>query len=206
MNEFLFLIPISISLFFGVISPGPSFLLVSQTAMSKSRGHAIAASIGMGVGVMVFAALSVAGLSVLIETVPWLYLVFKIAGGLYLFFLAYKLWRSSKQEIEPVDREINDTSLLRSFIVGLLTQLSNPKTAIVFAGVFAAFLPVNPPALSFFVLPLIAFLIDAIWYSLVAVSLSTPRAQKIYQRYKNTINKLCAGFLGLVGAKLLVSQ
>ena len=59
----------------------------------------------------------------------------------------------------------------RSFWLGLSTQLSNPKTTIVYASVFAALLPADVPLWLFAVLPLFIFLLEAGWYAIVAVAL-----------------------------------
>ena len=125
MHEYIFILPISIFLLLGVISPGPSFILVAQTAMSKSHTEAVAVSVGMGVGAMFFAIIASLGLFVLLESVPWLYVILKWIGGIYLCFLAFKLWYSSK---EPLMHTIPDNKvkkgIVKFFFVGLFTQLS----------------------------------------------------------------------------------
>lgn len=205
MLDYLFLIPISISLILGVISPGPSFVLVSKTAMSRPRSVGIVLCLGMALGAMIFALLASIGLYLVLETVPWIYTLLKIVGGLYLAFLAYKLWQSGSEPIEN-HSTASSNKLFRSFILGLITQLSNPKTAIIIAGVFAAFLPENPPPFSYLLLCSLAFIIDFAWYSLVTVALSTPRAQGFYSRYKKRICRTSAGFIGFVGIKLATSN
>ena len=204
MLEYLFLIHISVSLILGVISPGPSFILVSKTAMSSSKAVGMALCLGMALGAMIFALLASVGLYLILETVPWFYTLLKILGGLYLAFLALKVWQSAS---EPLPRQSSATSnqLFRSFVLGLITQLSNPKTAIIFAGVFAAFMPQNPPPFSYIMLCTLAFIIDLAWYSLVTVALSNSKAQGIYARYKSQICKTSAGFIGLIGVKLATS-
>jgi threonine/homoserine/homoserine lactone efflux protein len=99
MSEYVFIFPIAVFLTLGVISPGPSFILVAQTAMAKSRAAALATALGMGVGAMMFALIASLGLFVLLDTVPLFYLALKIVGGSYLCFLAIKMWRSSTQKI-----------------------------------------------------------------------------------------------------------
>ncbi len=91
MTEYLFYIPIALALVVGVISPGPSFIYVAQVAMSQSRSQAIATSLGLGTGAMIFALVASLGLFFVLETVPWLYLGLKIMGGLYLFYCSNTL-------------------------------------------------------------------------------------------------------------------
>jgi threonine/homoserine/homoserine lactone efflux protein len=204
MLEYLFLVPISVSLILGVISPGPSFVLVSKTAMSSSRSVGIALCLGMALGAMIFALLASIGLYLILETVPLIYTLLKVIGGLYLGFLAFKLWQSASEPISS-HSNVGSKKLFRSFILGLITQLSNPKTAILIAGIFAAFMPQNPPPFSYLLLCILAFIIDLAWYSLVTVALSTRKAQNIYVRYKTQICRSSAGIVGLIGLKLATS-
>ena len=206
MNEYLFLIPIAIASIIGVMSPGPSFLLVAQTAMEKSRAHGVATSLGMGVGSIAFALVASLGLFVVLETVPKLYVALKFAGGLYLCYLAYKMWKTSNNPIITSTTISNNKSLRKSFYFGLLTQLTNPKTAIVFSGIFMSFLPSEIPNYSYILLSIMAFVIDASWYIIVSILLTTKKSQKLYAKFKKHINRTASGLIGGMGVKLALNQ
>lgn len=210
MHEYLFFIPIAIALGIGVISPGPSFIFVAQTAMQKSRTHAIATSLGMGTGALIYSLVAIMGLFVVLQTVPMLYLALKIIGGLYLFYIAYLMWKSANNPIvNTIQGEASTNqhgSLGKAYILGLLTQLSNPKTAIVIGGIFMAFLPEKIPDYSIPLLSIMAFIIDAGWYMIVAIALSTSKAQSIYTRFKKIINRFASGLMGVLGLKLVFNQ
>lgn len=210
MNDYLFLIPIAIALIIGVISPGPSFIYVAQTAMDNSRAHGIATSLGMGTGAVIFTLLAIFGLFFVIETVPWLYLGLKFIGGLYLCYLGYKIWQSSNVKISAASPDIENKdetrSIFKSYTLGLLTQLSNPKTAVVIGGIFMAFLPSEVPAYSYVILAVMAFVIDAGWYCIVSLALTTSRAQKVYIRFRKAISRLASGLLAVMGVKLIFNQ
>ena len=66
-NEYLFVIPIAISLILGAMSPGPSFLMVAQTAVTKSRVEGVAMAGGTASGAATFAILASAGLYVVLK-------------------------------------------------------------------------------------------------------------------------------------------
>ena len=212
MNDYLFFIPIAITLGIGVISPGPSFIFVAQTAMQKSRAHGIATSLGMGTGALLFALMAIMGLFVVLQTVPTIYIALKIIGGFYLLYIAYNMWQGANKPINKTSPEDGASvktqhgSLYKAYWLGLFTQLSNPKTAIVIGGIFMAFLPVQVPDYSILLLSLMAFIIDASWYMVVAIALTTPRAQRIYMRFKKYINRLASGLMGLLGLKLAFNQ
>ena len=210
MQDYLFFIPIAIALGVGVISPGPSFIFVAQTAMQKSRAHGVATSLGMGTGALVYSLVAIMGLFVILETVPTLYLALKIMGGFYLFYLAYTMWKNADAPLADAASEGSSSnyhgSLSKAYLLGLLTQLSNPKTAIVIGGIFMAFLPEKIPDYSIPLLSIMAFIIDAGWYLIVTIALSTSKAQSIYVRFKKTINRFAGGLMGLLGLKLVFNQ
>ena len=210
MSEYLFLTPIAIAILLGAMSPGPSFVLVSQVAMSTSRAAAITTSLGMGTGAAMFALLAAAGLYFVLESVPVFYMALKIAGGIYLCYLAYKIWQNSNKPMEQsTTHSINNTkphkNHFRLFFIGFLTQLSNPKTAIVFASIFAAFLPENLPNYSDTFLVAVAFSIDAGWYCMLSVVLSTKKAQASYAKSKKVIDRIASSVMGLMGVKLITN-
>ena len=190
----------------GAMSPGPSFFVVARNSLGQSRAHGVATALGTGLGVAIFAVLASLGVTALIETVPSAYLFFKIVGGGYLLYLAWLIWRGAKQPLETENTQNNDVSLFRAFLMGLLTQTSNPKTALVIAGIFAAFVPASPPANTAIFVAIIAFVIDFSWYAIVAVSLSSNKSKAIYTRAKIGFDRIAAVFLGAVGLKLLITR
>lgn len=207
MNEYSFLIAIAGVLFAGAMSPGPSFMVVAQNSLAKSRSHGIATSVGTALGVAIFAVLASFGVTTLIEHVPSAYIVFKVLGGAYLFYLAIKIWRGAREPLLTQQTEdIASNSLFRSFLMGLVTQTSNPKTALVIAGIFAAFVPASPPPNTTLWVALIAFVIDFSWYAAVAITLSTDRSRGVYKRAKTSFDRVAAIFLGAVGVRLLLSR
>lgn len=190
----------------GTLSPGPSFVMVARTAASASRAEGLAAALGMGVGGAVFAVVALLGLQGLLLAVPSLYMALKVAGGLYLAYLGWRIWRGAGQALGGMDTgERSTTSQVRAFVRGLSTQLSNPKTAIVYASVFAAFLP---PAHSLvFSATVVAamFCIEAGWYAVVAVVLSSEAPRSAYLRYKAWIDRTAGGVMMVLGLKLVAS-
>jgi threonine/homoserine/homoserine lactone efflux protein len=191
------------ALFIGVISPGPSFVLVARTAIAVSRSDGLAAAIGMGLGGVVFGSLALAGLTAVLATVEWLYLGLRLLGGAYLVYLGLAIWRGAKQPIVVSEAVGGARSPQRSFVVALTTQVSNPKTAIVYASVFAALLPPSLPGWIYIVLPLLIFTIETSWYAAVALLFSAQGPRATYLRSKRWIDRLAGAVMGLLGARLI---
>ncbi|MBB3734037.1 LysE family translocator [Nonomuraea dietziae] len=81
----------------GAASPGPSFIVVAQTAMSASRRTALSVAIGIGLGGLFFASLALGGLVTLFSLVDPLYAILKVLGACYLLYLAFRIWRSARE-------------------------------------------------------------------------------------------------------------
>jgi len=204
MNSYGFLLGIASVLLLGAMSPGPSFIVVARNALSKSRAHGLATAVGTGLGVSLFAVLAGLGVTTLLNSVPIVFLIFKIIGGCYLIYLAYRIWFAASEPLMNEDHQGDvQESLWQSFRQGLIAQTSNPKTALVIAGIFAAFLPAQPPPLTVPIIAVIAFVIDFSWYAFVALSLSVEKSRRVYARAKVWLDRIIACLLGIIGIKLI---
>lgn len=194
-------------LIMGVISPGPSFIYVARNAVARSRTHGLVTALGTGAGAAIFSIMAMLGLQKVLTAVPEMFIGLKVAGGLYLLWLGYKIYRGAAQ---PMDFAAGGMaakhSLLKTFRDGLYTQLSNPKTALVFASIFTALLPERIPLAFYYIVPLMSFVIDVSWYSLVALVLSSARPRGVYLRMKRKIDIVTATVLGALGLRLIATS
>lgn len=204
MDALLPLVSIVAAIAVGAASPGPSFVLVARIAVADRRASGIAAAFGMGLGGVIFASLALAGLIALLTQVEWLYLALRLAGGAYLLYLAFRLWRGAGQPLRVTHNEARPYGLARAFMLGFVTQLSNPKTAVVYAGIFAALLPAAPPLWLALALPPAIFAVECGWYCIVATAFSAARPRAAYLRGKGWIDRLAGGVMGLLGLRLIV--
>ncbi|MCQ4162129.1 LysE family transporter [Roseomonas sp. GC11] len=212
------LIAILGALLLGAISPGPSFVLVSRTAVTQSRARGLAAALGMGVGGALFATLALLGLVALLMRVEALALLVRVAGGLYLLWLGWRIWRGADAPLAQEGPVVAGAAtgaaagvaarggLGRAFLLALVTQLSNPKTALVYAGIFAALLPEAMPAWLPVVLPPLVLLVEAGWYGLVALAFSAAAPRAAYLRGKGWLDRLAGAVMAALGLRLLLSR
>jgi RhtB (resistance to homoserine/threonine) family protein len=207
MNTLPLIIGIVGALGLGAMSPGPSFLFVARTSVVASRNDGVAAAIGMGIGGVMFAIIALMGLHVLLTNVPWLYLALKIAGGSYLVYLGWGIWKGASKPLAAMENSsvAAPRQVSRSFLLGLVTQLSNPKTAIVYASVFTAFLPPHFPISLAVMIAVLVFIVEAGWYTLVALALSSEQPRKWYLHYKVWIDRSAGCVMIFLGGKLVLS-
>lgn len=200
------ILSIVVALTLGAMSPGPSFILVARTSLAVSRRDGLAAAVGMGVGGVFFSAIALLGLLAILTAVPLLHLALKVLGGTYLAYLGYRIWRGARQPLvlERASPRNHPRQTWRSFVRGLVTQMSNPKTAVVYASVFASLLPRDIPPFVLVALPIMVFAIETIWYSVVALVLSSPAPRARYLASKAWIDRAAGAIMSLLGIKLIV--
>lgn len=207
LQTYMPILAITGALTLGAMSPGPSFIFVARRAISLSRRHGIFTALGMGMGALVLSVATLLGSQTIFSLIPVSYLIFKIAGGCYLLFLAFGIVRSARIPLQSIDTtRCQDVPLFRSYLLGLGIQLSNPKTAIVFASVFTTLLPQNIPVYFFIAVPICTFLSNAGWYLIVALVLSASRTRQAYLKFKKFIDYLSGSVMGGLGLKLIISR
>lgn len=123
--------------------PGPAMLYAAAQTMARGRFAGQMAVLGIHVGCYFHIAAASAGLSVLFQAVPWLYLAVKLGGAGYLIWLGFSMLRS-KLEDGAAQIVIEPKSARRAFVDSIIVEVLNPKTALF----FLAFLPqfVDPAA------------------------------------------------------------
>lgn len=194
-----------------VASPGPSTVLVIQTAAVSGRRTGLLAAFAMMLGALVWAAAALFGLQVLFARFEWLYLAFRIAGALYLLYLAYMLLRHAGAPLPEADPSAANPSAVgagawQGFLKALLLQLSNPKVMVFMGSIFISLLPAQPPSWMDATVLAIVALNEFTWFALLALLFSGGAARAFYCRTKLWLDRLMGGVLGLLGARLLVSE
>lgn len=206
MTELTTLLSLIAALALGTISPGPSFVMIARTAVATSRAHGITAALGMGMGGACFAAAALAGLQAIMLAVPIVYVTLKVLGGLYLCYLGAMIFLSARRPLLlGPESGAKAGSLPRAFLLGLGTQISNPKAAVVYASVFAALLPQTFSTTLAVAILVAVFMVEAGWYVLVAYVLSSDGPRNVYLGCKATVDRAAGAVLIALGLKLVLS-
>jgi threonine/homoserine/homoserine lactone efflux protein len=112
--------------------------LVSRS-ISQGRVAGLISLVGTGIGFVVYMTLANLGLAVVFVAVPWLYIGFKAAGAVYLASLAWRALKPGGRGLfEP--RELPRDSRWKLFGMGFLTNLLNPKAAIMYLALIPQFI------------------------------------------------------------------
>ncbi|MBW3567597.1 MAG: LysE family translocator [Proteobacteria bacterium] len=184
-----------------VMSPGPNFVLVMNTAVRRGAGAGIANTAGIALAFFVHGALIIYGLSAVMLLVPSLFLVFKIAGSLYLIWLGLKALWSLRDEITTRSRAIGSR---RAFFEGLVTNLLNPKVSAFYIAALPAYMatPEFSGVLAFKLVS-IHSIVSVAWFCLVAVTVSAYRDRLASVGVLRVLKALGAAAMLFFGIRLL---
>lgn len=155
----------------GAMTPGQSFIIILKHAISGGRLNGLIASLGHGLGVMLYAIATVVGLAVIIQKTPWLFDVIKYTGAAFLVWLAYNALTAKANSARFSSEETNIT-LKESFTEGLMISFLNPKLAIFFLALFSQFVDDTAIWQQNIIMVATVTGIDTLWYCLVALVLS----------------------------------
>jgi threonine efflux protein len=193
--------------FLALLTPGPDALLVVRTSSSSPRKVALVTVVGVVIGLAVWAGLALAGMQLVFERAAWLQAGLKVLGGLYLIYLGAKMWRAA---FAKEDTKINGmprlTDTKEAFRTGLFTSLSNANAMIYFGSIFVTFLPAQITMSMKLAIVFMVILESLAIFGSLAVLLSLPAPQKLYQRAIAWIDPAAGTVFGIFGLKLLLGN
>lgn len=119
--------------------PSTSVALVITRSVTNGISNGIAVSLGIVLGDVAFIILVILGLSVVAETMGWLFLIIKYVGATYLIWLGYNLISSKKKTTISVSGTKEKGDLISSFLAGFLLTLGDMKAIFFYVSLFPTF-------------------------------------------------------------------
>jgi len=152
------------------IAPGPDNIYVLTQSMVNGKKHGLATVGGLVSGCLVHTSLLAFGVSAIINENDRIFMAIKIAGAIYLFYLAFNAFRSSS-ELQFSSEGVPKKKLGQLFKEGFVMNVLNPKVTIFFLAFFPGFLFSNTwsNVVQFYVLGLLFMLVAFIVFGLIAL-------------------------------------
>ena len=165
--------------FFAVASPGPDFILVTRQCMRYGRKVALWTSLGIALGILFHVALSLTGLTILIQNEPLIFWYLKLAASFYIGYLGL-VSLFSRSSINLDNNFSNEISKkVKSVSTGFLTNVLNPKAFIFFITVFTLVIDIDTTKVIKIFLGIYMSVATFIWFSFISILITN----------KNSINR-----------------
>jgi len=184
----------------GFVSIGPNILAIIGTSMERGRTSGVRLALGVGIGSGIWATLTVAGLTALIAAYAQAITALKIAGAIYLLWLAYRAFRSAATPSGQVAAKAATGN--RLFLQGLAIQMTNPKAALYWIAIVGVGLGPNAPLWVGLTLIASCTLMSLCGHLAYAITFSTQPVVEFYRRSRRWIEAGLGVFFTFAAYKL----
>jgi len=142
MPELSSLIAFSLICLGMVLTPGPNMIYLISRSISQGRRAGLISLTGVGVGFLFYMLCAAFGITGLVMAVPYAYDTLRYAGALYLLYLGWQAVKPggrSPFQVKNLPRDSNR----QLFLMGLMTNLLNPKVAVLYLSLLPQFITLD---------------------------------------------------------------
>ncbi|MEM7176835.1 MAG: LysE family translocator [Pseudomonadota bacterium] len=195
-------VPILLAFLVMAASPGPANIATATVAMRFGRLRSLWFGLGLSLGLAVWGLVAATGMGAILQGSAHLLFVLKIAGGLYLLWLAVQSGRSA---LRGTGSEIRTAGEGRWFLRGLLLNLSNPKAVVAWMAALAMGLDAGAGSGRVAAVTGLCIAIGVANYTLYALVFSLPGVMAGYRRICRWVDAVVAGLFTIAGLGLIRS-
>lgn len=183
-----------------VLTPGPNMMYLVSRSIVQGRVAALISLGGVFVGFVFYLFCAAFGITALVMAVPYAYDALRITGACYLAWLAWNALKPGGRSPFEV-RELPVDGPRKLFVMGLLTNLLNPKAALLYLSLLPQFIdPAAGPVLTqALILGAIQIVISMIMNAAIAIAAGTIA---LFLRRKPAFAKIQRWLMGTVLAGL----
>ncbi len=122
-----------------VLTPGPNMVYLISRSLSQGPKAGLISLGGVAVGFLFYVFSAAFGITALLLAVPYAYDALRLAGALYLLYLAWQALRPGGRSPFQV-RDLPRDRPRKLFMMGLMTNLLNPKVAVLYLSLLPQFI------------------------------------------------------------------
>jgi len=195
------LVAFNLTLLAAMAAPGPALLFALRQSIAGGFRTGLATGAGLGLVAAAWTGAALLGLDLVFALFPWAFAALRIAGALYLIWVAYGLWRDARAPV----REAAQPGA-RAFLGGVLVNLANPKSVLFAASVLVVIFPPDLSLAQKAVITANHFAVEVLVYGAFAALLASPPARAGCLRLKPVVDRVAALVLGALGLRLLLGR
>lgn len=122
-----------------VLTPGPNMIYLISRSICQGRMAGLISLGGVALGFVVYMLCAAFGITVLLLAVPYAYEALCYGGAAYLLYLAWQTLKPGGRSPFQV-RQLPQDSPRRLFTMGFITNLLNPKIAMLYLSLLPQFI------------------------------------------------------------------
>lgn len=188
------------------ISPGPNFCVVLRNSLCHSRKMGFLTAFGVSLGTLVHLFYTLVGIGILITKSPYLYVVIKDVGAIYLFYLGLTLLLSSFKCSDAVDvPQAAPISSSKAVAQGFLTSVLNPRAALFYISLFSQFIKTSTPLSIKLAYAAINWSVTLGWFLMLAFLLTGKFLLNRMKRFQILVDRTIGGVLMMLSMILFLT-
>lgn len=197
---------LAMALFVSVAIPGPGVSAVLARSLASGFRPAVNVIFGIVIGDLIFVLFAVFGLSMIAQNLGELFIIIKIAGGIYLFILGLKIWFSEPASFNS-KKVIEKQSSSGNIVSGLLVTLSNPKAILFYCSFLPAFMDLSKITISDFIF-IVILVTSMLSLVLVTYAYLASRARQFFSSRvaRKRLSRSAGGIMIATGAFIAVKS
>ena len=187
-----------------VVTPGVDMALVTKNALLHGRRAALATALGINAGIAVWTVAAALGLAALVHASATAFAGVKLAGAAYLVYLGVQALRASRRRhhhLAPVSPHTLGSG--HAFRQGLVSNLLNPKIAVLFSSLLPQFVgDASSPLAALLALGALFNVLGIVWLTSYALAVSRGRAVLQRPRVRAALDAASGVVLVALGVRL----
>ena len=201
MEALSVLLPVFAVFIPALILPGPDFVGVVRSSMTRGTTAGLLTTLGVTIGLGFYATLSLLGLSAILVKYQWLTWAVRVLGGAYLAWLGIRLLRA--KPAQPGEEVVRGPVTGSALLFGFIVTLTNPKAIVLFASVFATAVTATTPLWLMAVMVGLVMASSLIWYSIVSLFMSSAPVMRRFQHARHWIERVAGASFILIGGRII---
>ena len=194
--------------FLALISPGPDFVILVKSAVKNERRKAIGVALGIAIANALYIALCLIGVGAFLASSVYIMIGLKVAGGLFLIYLAVQALQAKKSDYASLSAQVNikekqETTFFKEFIIGFMSGILNPKNILFYLSLFTVVLTKDVSFTFKVMLGVWMTSVVFIWDSVIVFLLSGDNARRRFTKFSYYIDKVTGAILGAVGFTII---
>ncbi|WP_053367844.1 LysE family translocator [Bacillus sp. FJAT-27245] len=195
---------------FLIVLPGPDIAVVTKNTITAGKIGGLKTAFGTCVALLIHTSAAILGLSALIMKSALLFSIFKYVGAVYLIYLGVKSLWSLRKKDATASLEADTSSRFQNkscFKQGFLTDILNPKVAVMFLTLLPQFVhPGTGTFIPFLIMGITYTLLTAVWFLLYVTLINSISAFMKKPKTQSVIEGITGAILIGFGIKLALEK
>ena len=191
-----------------IVTPGPDTALLTRNALRTGWWAASLTALGVGIGSLICAVASTAGIGVVLERSVIAFTALQFAGAAYLILLGlYSLIGSFRSKERPQATAVSTVPGQRSgsrapFVQGVLNNLLNPKAGAIFVSILPQFVRPGDSPIRLVLMLLVYEAVLLLWLNLYGYLIGRAGRSRVGVRVRRVVERATGAVLIGLGARL----